>query len=767
MDNKKISLGGKWELFIVPHDEVTATGFDPTTKEALDASAYTPIEGSVPGNFEPDMYRAGLIGDPFWSDNILKMQELEDRHLWYACRFDVDGSDLSDRYLDFEGIDTVADVYLNGEKIGHCENMLVPQSFPAVGLKTGCNSLVVHIFPAMIYARRYELTPACGAFRYNFASLPLRKAPAMYGWDIMPRAVSGGIWKDVFLTKRPKERIESAYLYTNFINGDSATLNLFFSIDTPCGVIRDMKITVDGVCGDSSFHMEEEVWHTYGTFWGDFRGHKLWWPKNAGAQNLYDVTVRLMRGDEVIDDKKFRFGVRTVKLVRTSTETENGDFHFEINGKPIFCLGTNWVPLDAFHSNDVNRLEKALELTDGIGCNMVRCWGGNVYESDRFFEFCDEHGIMVWQDFAMGCATYPSDARMQEMIYEEAVEVIRRLRNHASLVLWAGDNECDIAANWIIRGPDPNDNVLTRKSLSEAVRLHDAKRPYIPSSPYIDENVIKTGGAPTEDHLWGPRDYFKGDYYGTTVCHFASECGYHACNSPESLKKFIAPDRLWPNMKDGVPNRDWLLHSTAIEDRMDAPFTYRIGLMTSQVRTMFGTVPDDLDTYARMSQISQAEADKYFIERFRISKWRRTGIIWWNIVDGWPQVSDAVVDYYFVKKLAYEYIRRSQSPILFAFDEPKNGVLTLCAVNDTPETVDMPYSVKDITTGSTVCTGIAHMPADSAVAVTDIPAPDGEHFLYIEWENGSNHFMTKTRDIDYAAYMTAIKKVGYDTFEGF
>ena len=113
MDNKKISLGGKWELFIVPHDEVTATGFDPTTKEALDASVYTPIEGSVPGNFEPDMYRAGLIGDPFWSDNILKMQELEDRHLWYACRFDVDGSDLSDRYLDFEGIDTVADVYLN------------------------------------------------------------------------------------------------------------------------------------------------------------------------------------------------------------------------------------------------------------------------------------------------------------------------------------------------------------------------------------------------------------------------------------------------------------------------------------------------------------------------------------------------------------------------------------------------------------------------------------------------------------------------------
>lgn len=192
MDNKKISLGGKWELFIVPHDEVTATGFDPTTKEALDASVYTPIEGSVPGNFEPDMYRAGLIGDPFWSDNILKMQELEDRHLWYACRFDVDGSDLSDRYLDFEGIDTVADVYLNGEKIGHCENMLVPQSFPAVGLKTGSNSLVVHIFPAMIYARRYELTPACGAFRYNFASLPLRKAPAMYGWDIMPRAVSGG-----------------------------------------------------------------------------------------------------------------------------------------------------------------------------------------------------------------------------------------------------------------------------------------------------------------------------------------------------------------------------------------------------------------------------------------------------------------------------------------------------------------------------------------------------------------------------------------------
>ena len=169
----------------------------------------------------------------------------------------------------------------------------------------------------------------------------------------------------------------------------------------------------------------------------------------------------------------------------------------------------------------------ALELLGESGCNVVRCWGGNVYEDDAFYDFCDEKGILVWQDFGMGCALYPQDDAFAEKIYTEAVSVIKRLRNHASLTLWAGDNEVDEFSLVHVRGIDPNTNRLTREVLPRAVREHDVVRPYLPSSPYVDEEAFRTRGAVPEAHLWGPRDYFKGKYYGENYCHFASETGYH------------------------------------------------------------------------------------------------------------------------------------------------------------------------------------------------------------------------------------------------
>lgn len=204
---------------------------------------------------------------------------------------------------------------------------------------------------------------------------------------------------------------------------------------------------------------------------------------------------------------------------------------------------------------------------------------------------------------------------------------------------------------------------------------------------------------------------------------------------------------------------------------MDNPNAYRIRLMTSQVKTLFGEVPDDLDTYARMSQISQAEAMKYFIERFRMTKWRRTGIIWWNIIDGWPQISDAVVDYYRVKKLAYHFIKRSQNPICLMIDEPKDGKLTLYAVNDTPHPRTIPYTVRDLHSNTVLLQGTVDIPADSSVRVTDTPTSEEERMLLIEWEcdgkQESNHYTTHTLSADYANYMHMLQKAGYDQFEGF
>lgn len=502
---------------------------------------------------------------------------------------------------------------------------------------------------------------------------------------------------------------------------------------------------------------------------------KFWWPKNAGEPNLYDVTVSLLYKGEVCDTYSFKHGIRTIQLDRTDVTTPDGDgeFCFRINGKKIFVMGTNWVPLDAFHSNDLNRLPKAMELIDDIGCNMIRCWGGNVYESDEFFDYCDAHGIMIWQDFAMGCAVYPEDEGFQYDLEVEALYQIKRLRNHASLTLWAGDNECDIAHGWSGYYVNPTGNQLTRKVLPKAVEAHDYMKPFLASSPYVSEDVYLGKGISPEEHMWGPRDYFKGDYYKNTFCHFASETGYHAFNSPESLKRFLAnPEKIFE--EDGTATDEYLVHAASMETDANAPYAYRIRLAHNQVVTLFGKPEEEFEDFVRQSQMSQAEAKKYFIEKFRVNKWKQTGIIWWNLLDGWPQVSDAIVDYYYVKKLAYHYIKRSQEPVCLMFDEPKENRIRLMAANDLPKDMDVSYVVKRIGADAdeVVLRGQLKAAADSTVEADVLSIDDGEkEFYLIEWQYGGkackNHYFTNIIDIDYGKYMDALRKCGMDEFEGF
>lgn len=785
MINQSKILDSGWRLTVVDNAEVIAKGFDPHSAEQLHAGGYPSISASVPGNFELDMVAAGLAPDPYFGQNPFIFQQYENRHLWYTVTFSADSDGDENTFLRFDGMDTVADIWLNGEWLGHTENMFIAYEFCVGGRLRLQNELLVHIYPAVIEARKY---PACAgnqALPYNYASLPIRKCASMYGWDIMPRFVSGGIWKPVTLVQKPRERIEQFYLYTTDLTKDLdfAHLTGFYQVHTQRDDIKTLKICLDAVCGESEIHTEQTLWHTGGHLQIALYHPKLWFPRNAGKPHLYDVTVRLMCGEDVLDEKHFRFGVRTVELIRTSTTDAegNGEFVFRINGKKVFCMGTNWVPLDAFHSRDLDRLQPALDMMDDLGCNMVRCWGGNVYENDAFYDFCDERGIMVWQDFAMGCGTYPQDPEFSDKIYREAVALIQRLRQHAALVLWAGDNENDSQlwaeysgenANYTLHR-DPNDNLLTRQVLPRALREHDMTRPYLPSSPYVDEEAFRTRKPFSEDHLWGPRDDFKGTFYRDSVCHFASETGYHGCPSPKSLERFISAEQLWPIFEEnGDARPDWICHASEMQSTMNGPYTYRIRLMANQVQRLFGTLPDNLRMFSMMSQISQAEADKFFIERFRVSKWRRTGILWWNLLDGWPQISDAVVDWYYCKKIAYHYIKRSQTPVCLMFDEPKDGALDLYAVNDLPVSCRLRYTVTDITRGDVIITGMADAVADSSVKIASLSAMTDYHFLLITWEaedgtTNSNHYVTKLHDISASDYIADMQKAGYGCWEGF
>ena len=477
------------------------------------------------------------------------------------------------------------------------------------------------------------------------------------------------------------------------------------------------------------------------------------------------MTVALEKDGKILDSKDLRIGIRTVKLVRTGTTDifMNGDFHFEINNKRVFVLGTNWVPADAYHSRDAARIPRMMDLLADIGCNAVRCWGGNVYEDQRFYDACDEMGIMVWQDFAMACAVYPADEDFCRVIRNEATQVIRALRQHPSIILWAGDNECDALLpeiGGIVR--NPNRNRVTRETLPDTVAFEDPARPYLPSSPYIDEDAYKLPSAfLPENHLWGPRDYYKSDFYKSSLCAFASEMGYHGCPSADSMKKFLSPQALWP----WQDNDEWKIHASSPEIDGYGPYIYRIELMAKQIKELFGDIPDTLDDFVLASQISQAEAKKFFIELFRSGQPKRSGIIWWNLIDGWPQFSDAVVDYYFVKKLAYHYIKQSQAPLLLTFTEPRDWRLRLAAINNSGTTLNFVYSVKDYDTGETLLSGPGICDDAQVAELGSLPYSQGEKKFYIiEWEceeehSGKNHYLAGNPPFDLKRYSAFLKDV--------
>lgn len=740
-----VELKGPWNFSY----SLSAPSGDFASLNELISAGYPIYEAHVPGNLELDLQRLGILPDPFFGLNILKLRELENAHVWYQCQFKAPAPQDKIVKLVFEGIDCFATIYLNGLLLGQTDNMLVEHDFDVSDKLQPENELFIHITPANHRAASHNYPPGLGAPAIHYESLFVRKAPHQYGWDIMPRALSAGIWRPVKLHYLPKEHIESLFLVTNDLASDNscAHVTLAYEIAIQQNALSRYRMEIEGTCDDHTFRESIPIFFRAGKHRFSISAPRLWWPNGYGAPHIYQVRASLWKENTLLDTKEFNFGIRTVCLHKTNvTDKEgSGDFSIYINGQRIFAKGTNWVPLDVFHARDESRTEQAIRLAKNCHCNIIRCWGGNVYESERFFDLCDSNGLMVWQDFAMACMVYPQDTSFQEMLAREAKKVVRRLRQHPSVVLWAGDNECDLAYAWNKLG-NPNDNVLTRKTLPDILRQEDPTRPFLPSSPYVSDEAYLVGEEYLpENHLWGPRDYYKSTYYKTSLCHFASEIGYHGCPAPESIRQFISPENIWP-YKD---NPEWNLHSTNPAPDLTvffSPPSYRVELMANQVQAVFGKIPDDLETFAFASQVVQAEAMKTFIEMFRSNKWRRTGIIWWNLLDGWPQFSDAVIDYYFREKLAYSYIQRSQRHLCLMIREPVISNLQLVAANDTLEDIPLAFTVKDVETGKQILAGEAIALANATTPLGEFPHhPTIQRFYLIEWqspaEKGVNHYL--------------------------
>ncbi len=762
-----ICLDGIWKLFYEENNKCESKACVLTDINSLEKSGFNCISGSVPGNFELDMQAVGLLPDLFYGTNALKSRKLENLHLWYATEFTLD--DISgDWFFDFEGIDTFAEVYLNGEEIAYTDNMFIAHEFEAIGLREGKNELVVHIIPTFLKSR--ENTMGAGILfhqPYNAESVTIRKAPHMFGWDIMPRILSGGMWRSVYLYRRPADRIEDIYLSCFKAEAHQGSFHFYYKTAISRDFIEGYRLVISGECKDSTFVTERPLWHTEGRTFIHIDNPYRWWPKGMGEANLYEIKVELYYYDELLDSKTVNAGVRTTTLKKSDyIENGEGEFCFYVNGHKMFVRGTNWVPMDAFHSRDRERLPKALELLDGTNCNMVRCWGGNVYEDHEFFDFCDSHGIAVWQDFAMACSHYPQTEDFASQLRTEAESVVLKLRNHPSIFVWAGDNECDITmAGWHPYGVDPNKNILTRKVLPEVIRTNDPFRCYLPSSPYISSRAYSEGKRALipEQHLWGPRKYFKADYYSKAVCRFASETGYHGCPEPDSLKKFLSDDKIWP----WADNDEWQVHASCMETRKGAIYSSRIPLMANQITELFGIQCDNIDDFYVASQITQAEADKYFIERFRLGKWENTtGILWWNLIDGWPQFSDSVVDYYYKKKIAYEVITNCQQTVTLMMREPQDDYLILAATNDSLEEKSFSYSVSDAESGEILMSGEGSIGANITADIGKLSCDTQKTTFYIiEWKIGDksykSHYLCGNAPVSYEVCLKGYKKLGY------
>lgn len=770
-----LSLDGEWTLDYWQQGKTPVRG-----PQQMEGVAFRTVPATVPGNVELDLQRAGIVDLPELDSNVYLLEPWETFQWRYSRSFPTPGLAAGESLeLCFEGIDCLSDIWLNGQRIGGTDNMLIPYAFDITEYAAPAgekNRLEVYLRSSVIEGRS-QVTPSLSRNSPSPESIYIRRAPHTYGWDIMPRLVSAGLWRGVSLQVRKKAWIRDCYWYVERIDPDSgdARVYLDYTLSLPSDFVTgslkaSWRISLDGQTAAEGETIPDA--HA-GRIQIPVPDAQLWWPRGYGEHPLYDVCFCLTDADgKQLDEQRRRLGIRTVALDRSEIHTvdQPGRFCFLVNGEPIFIKGSNWTPLDAFHSRDPQHLKTAFGIALDLNCNMLRCWGGNVYEDHPFYDLCDENGILVWQDFSFGCSEYPQDPDFQRAVGEEVRAIVRKLRGHACIALWSGNNENDASTRWSMASfrADPNQDIVSRVTIPGALFECDPTRPYLPSSPYYSPEVVALGfdqHALPEDHLWGPRGYYKDPFYKEATCLFASETGYHGMPCRESLEQMFSEENVypWSDTVSHVWKDAWLTKSV----RESPAYGYvpkRNNLMINQVNILFGEVPDDLDRFIEASQSVQAEALKYFIERFRIAKFApRTGILWWNIRDGWPIISDAVVDWYNRPKKACDYIRNSQKDVCAMIGDAEGKGHPLVVANDTRRAVSGTVSVTDIASGKKIYSGNFKVDPNGRTEVARLKRPSGQGIWMIRYTTPDgeqvNHYLYGDPPFDLDAYRQLMRSI--------
>lgn len=644
------------------------------------------LEAKVPGCVHTDLMANGIIKDLYQRDNNKKYSWIEDCDFSYSCRFDA--VECPWAQLVFEGLDTYCDIYLNGEKIGSADDMFIEYRFNIDGkLKNKDNILRVDFRSAV---KEVEGKPALEA-AFTTERMYTRRMQCTYGWDWVDRFVTCGIYRKVYIEYGNDLCCDSVYIYTESIDSYSAQLYLEMEFKNYLsGGRADVEIlSPDGeaVAGTSLYVKEAKAVRRF-----DIANPQLWYPSGYGEQPIY--TLRVIIGENVYEQK---FGIRTVKILQL-TDSKDSEYynkckelqkrkHEEIedkntvfsgflllvNGKRIFCSGANWVPSEPFPSAETpERFETFIRLAQKMGLNMLRVWGGGIFESESFYYLCDKYGILVTQDFLMACGSYPEKEQwFIEKLQQEADYAVKYLRNHPCLVWWSGDNENATLGSDTMTDYRGRDSAL--KGIAPSVYKYDWSRQFLPSSPYGGETYASfTKGTTHNTNFVGEMyEYFDEtdcsdykEYFGQFLARFIAEEPTFGAVSRKSALKFMTQEDL------ADENQEMLRYHTKNNPCLKKEvFDYT----TDFALKVLSAAENSEDRYFKYKYI-QYEWVRVVFENIRRNIGFCNGLVFWMFPDCWPAALGwSFVDYYTIPKASYYAFMRCAKWVNASVTKNGNG----------------------------------------------------------------------------------------------
>ncbi|GAA3726504.1 beta-mannosidase [Spinactinospora alkalitolerans] len=653
------------------------------------------VPARVPGSAHLDLLAAGLIPDPY-------LDRAEEELVWahrtdwrYTLTFDAEAPEPGERVdLAFDGLDTVATVELNGRVLGSTANMHRGYRFDVREvLRNGPNELTVSFRSALEHAEEVERALGERAHAYPHPFNMVRKMACGFGWDWGPDLQTAGIWKPVRLERWRTARIAQARPLVTAEEGGAGRVEVHVEIER---ADADAGLALRASVGGREARAAVAAGATGAVVVLDVPDVRLWWPAGYGDQPLYDLDVALVRADAsgaVLDSASRRIGFRTI-TVDTEPDEIGTPFTVVVNGTPIFVKGANWIPDDHFLTRITRRrLARRVDQAVGAHMNMLRVWGGGIYETEDFYDVCDERGVLVWQDFPLACASYPEEEPLRSEIEAEARENVARLASHASLALWNGGNEnlwgfMDWGWRERLAGRTWGLGYYT-ELLPRIVAELDPTRFYAEGSPYSPGFPLDRMHPNDQDHgsrhewrVWNEVDYTA---YRDHVPRFCSEFGFQGPPTWATLTTWVHDDPMTPT------SPGFLLHQKAEDgsgklDRGLAPHL---------------PAPETFEDWHWATQLNQARAVAFGIEHFR-SWWPRTaGAIVWQLNDCWPVTSWAAVDGDERRKPLWYGLRHAYAPRLLTL-QPGDGRLALVAVNDDDRPWTGPVRIERRTFGGAV-----------------------------------------------------------------